>query len=66
MHINVFDVTEIKVENTTELMRDEDNHGSCIRRIHVKSDRGPLTITLFNRDYKEDLHLIFPEENNND
>lgn len=63
MHINVFDVTEFKVEHTTELIReDNDNNSNCIRRIHVKSDRGPLTITLFNRDYKEDLDLIFPEE----
>lgn len=63
MHVNVFDVTEIKVEDTTELRKDD---GTYVRRIHVKSDRGPLTITLFNRDYKEDLDLKFPIGDNND
>jgi len=57
MHLNVFDVTELKVEDTTDLREDG---GTYVRRIHVKSDRGPLTLTLFNRDYKEDLDLKFP------
>lgn len=62
MHINVFDVTELKVEDTTDLRIDDNNF---IRRIHIKSDRGPLTITLFSRDYKEDLDLKFPIGDNN-
>lgn len=62
MHINVFDVTEIKVENTTDLREP----GTCVRRIHVKSDRGPVTLTLFSRDYKEDLDIKLPMGDDNE
>lgn len=57
MHINVFDVTEVKVEDTTDL---REPNSTYIRRIHIKSDRGPLTLTVFSRDYKKDLDLKFP------
>lgn len=63
MHINVFDVTEVKVEDTQDL---REPGGTCVRRIHVKSDRGPLTLTLFNRDYKDDLDLKFPVGDDNE
>lgn len=57
MHINVFDVTELKVEDTMDLRGDG---GTYVRRIQINSDRSPITLTLFTRDYKEDLDLKFP------
>lgn len=65
MHVNVFDVTKIKIEDTTDLRRGDDDT-TYVRRIHIKSDRGPLTLTLFNRDYKEDLNIKFPIGDDNE
>lgn len=61
MHLNVFDVTKIKIEDTTDLRRSNDDN-TYVRRIYVNSDRGPVTITLFSRDYDTDLKLIMDSE----
>ena len=57
MHLNLFDVTEIKVKNTTQLTGE-----NFIRKFELTTDRGPVTITLFSRDYDTDLELIMDQK----
>lgn len=57
MHLNLFDVTAIKVKNTTKLTGE-----TFVRKLELTTDRGPVTITLFNRDYDTDLELIMDQE----
>jgi len=53
MHLNLFDVTAIKVKNTEKLTGE-----TFVRKLELTTDRGPVTITLFSRDYDTDLELI--------
>ena len=57
MHLNLFDVTAIKVKNTTKLTGE-----NFVRKLELTTDRGHVTIKLFNRDYDTYLELIMDQE----